>query len=419
MFQQPPPGTRQIRFYGPKGAVFWLSILMVAFGCGKKESAETEPVVTVHAVRVERAEIDRQVTAEAVVYPIHQAAIVPKISAPVRRFYVSRGDHVRAGQVLAELENKDLAAAVDENAGAYKQAQADFDKVTAANLPEQIQNAEAAVTRAKATYNAAEQLYDNSQSLYQQGALAGKQLNQAEVAWTQARTQLATDEQLLEKLRAAGGKAEVNAAQGQLDAAKGRYEGAQAQYSYSEIRSPIAGVVTERPLFPGELASMTTPLAIVMDLSHVVARAHIPASEAALLRTGDAAGIAAPWNKKTFPAVVAVVSPALDPGNTTVQVWVEAANPREDLKAGAAVRVTITAKRVRDALVIPKPALVSPPGKTPFVMTIGSDSRAHKTDVVTGIQEGDRVQVTQGLKEGQLIIDQEAYGLPDGTKVKY
>ena len=418
MFPQPRLVTRHIRPYSRSWVIFCACLSTVAAGCGKKEPPETEPVVRVTAVRVERSQIAQEVTAEALLYPIRQAAIVPKISAPVRRFYVSRGDHVHAGQVLAELENKDLAAFVAENAGAYQEAQANFDKVTAANLPAQMQNAEAAVARAKAELHAAEQLYENSKNLYDEGALAGKQLNQADVALVQARTQLATDQHQLDSLRSVSSKTEVEAAQGQLDSAKGRYESAQAQFSYSEIRSPIDGVVTDRPLYPGELASMTAPLAIVMNLTQVVARAHIPAPEAALLRPGDAAELSVPWRTKPFPATVAVVSPALDPGNTTVQVWVEAANPREELKPGAPVNVTITAKRVSDALVIPQSALVSPPGHSPFVMTIGADGRAHQTDVVTGIQQGDRIQITGGLKEGQLIV-QEAYALPEGTKVEH
>jgi len=417
MVPGPPRKARHRRLHGG-AAVFWLGLSMAAAGCGKKEAPEAEPVVAVTAVRVERSAIEQEVTTEAELYPIHQAAIVPKISAPVRRFYVSRGDAVHAGQVLAELENRDLAAAVAENAGVYKQAQANLEKVTGANLPQQIQNAEAAVTRATATLDAAQQLYDNSKNLYQQGALAGKQLNQAEVGLTQARTQLETDQHQLESLRSVGGTTEVKAAEGQLDAAKGRYDSAQAQYGYSEIRSPIDGVVTERPLYPGEFASPTAPLAVVMNLTEVVARAHIPAPEAAPLQAGDAAGISVPWRSQPFPAKVAVVSPALDPGNTTVQVWVQAANPGEALKPGTTVSVTITARRVPDALVIPKSALVSPPGHSPYVMAIGPDSLAHETEVTTGIQQGDRVQITSGLQEGQLIV-RDAYGLPDGTKVKY
>jgi len=399
--------------------LFVLSIVLVMAGCSSKGSPETEPLVSVQAIHVSRSEIEQEVTAEAVLYPLHQATIVPKISAPVRKFYVNRGDHVRAGQLLAVLENRDLAAAVAENKGAYEQAEANYESTSASNLPEQVQKAQAAVKSAKASFNAAQQLYESSKKLYQQGALAGKQLNQAEVGLTQAQTQLQTAEQQLDKLHSVGLKAQLKAAHGQLAAAKGRDENAQAQLAYSEIRSPIDGVVTDRPLYQGEMAASGTPLMTVMNLSQVVARAHIPASEAALLKVGDPAEISVPGESKPVPGKVTVVSPALDPNSTTVQVWVQAPNPGDQLKPGATVNVTVIAKKVPNVLVIPQSALLSESDHGPFVMVIDSDSHAHQTKVQTGIEQGDRVQITQGLKEGELVVGQGAYGLPDGTKVKY
>lgn len=398
-----------------------LALAAAMAGCGGKESSEapSEPVVTVQAVRVQRSEIRQQVVSEAVLFPLHQAMIVPKITAPVLRFYVERGGRVHAGEVVAVLENKDLAAAVAESRGAYQQAEGNYETTAATTLPEQIQGAEAAVQTSEATLKAARQLYDSDKRLYQQGALAGKQLNEAEVGLTQAQTQYETAKGQLEKLQAGGEKAELKAAQGQLAAARGRYESAQAQLGYSQIRSPIDGVVTDRPLYPGEMATPSTPLMTVMDLSRVIARAHVPASAAARLKVGDSAEVAAPGVSQPAAGKVTVVSPALDPSSTTAQIWVEAANPHNQLKPGTAVTVTITAKKAADALVIPRSAVVSGPDASSAAMVIGSDGRAHQTKIQLGIEQGNRVQITQGLQEGELIVSQGAYGLPDGTKVKY
>src|SRR5207302_8939592 len=91
------------------------------FGCtAKKDEAkagEQEHVVTVDVAPVLSSPISQKVSAEALLYPLQQATIVPKISAPVKKFYVERGTHVRAGQLLAELESADLAGSVAENQG--------------------------------------------------------------------------------------------------------------------------------------------------------------------------------------------------------------------------------------------------------------------------------------------------------------
>ncbi|HYL95550.1 MAG TPA: biotin/lipoyl-binding protein, partial [Terriglobales bacterium] len=92
-------------------------------GCSR-EPAEKEPIVTVQAVTVQKTTLQHTVTAEAILFPLQQAAIIPKISAPVKTFYVRRGDKVHNGQLLAVLENRDLAAAAEDTRGAYQQAQA-------------------------------------------------------------------------------------------------------------------------------------------------------------------------------------------------------------------------------------------------------------------------------------------------------
>ena len=413
------PHQPRLRLQHRTTALLALGVSLLMAGCGGKEAPEPEPLVTVQTARVERAEIQNQVSSEAVLYPLHQATIVPKISAPIQKFFVERGQQVHAGQLLAVLENKDLAGAAAQAKGAYEQAQANYESTTAANLPQQITQAKGNLQSAKASFDAAQKLYYNSTKLYQQGALAGKQLDQARVGLAQAQAQLRDANQQLKKLQSVGMKAQLKAARGQLDSAKGAYDNAAAQLSYSEIRSPIDGVVTDRPLFPGDMASTSTPLITVMSLSQVVARARVPAAQAALLKVGDDAEISGPGAAEPVAGKVTVVSPAVDPNSTTLQVWVLAHNPHDELKPGSTVTVTVTARKIPDALVIPREALLTDPDLGAYVMAIDSANVARQTQVKTGIKQGDKIQITQGLKEGQLVVAQGAYGLPDGTKVKY
>ena len=265
------------------GSMAWLC------SCSGKTEHESEPLAAVQAVRVKRADVHQKVASDAVLYPLQQAAIVPKVNSPVLKFYVDRGAHVQAGQLLAVLENRDLEAAVAENKGAYDEAKANYESTIASNLPEQIQKAELDLKNAKAALQAAQQLYDGSKKLYEQGALARMQLNQVEVGLTQAQSQLQTAEQQLEKLQSVGKKAQSQAAQGLLAAAKGRYENAEAQLAYSEIRSPITGVVTDRPLYAGEMPASGAALITVMDVSQMKAKAHISPEEAGPVRVGNSA----------------------------------------------------------------------------------------------------------------------------------
>jgi HlyD family secretion protein len=193
--------------------------------------------------------------------------------------------------------------------------------------------------------------------------------------------------------------------------------GADAQMSYSQIRSPIDGVVTDRPLYPGEMAAAGTPIVTVMDISQVIAKAHIPQPEAALLKVGDKATITVPGQTDPVDARVTVVSPALDPNSTTVEIWVQAKNPDQRLKPGTSVQVSMVAQTIADAVVIPAAALLTGQEGTTSVMLVGADNRAHQKTVSVGIRQGDQFQITEGLQPGDRVIASGAYGLPDNTQV--
>ena len=391
--------------------------LMIFASCSS-DKGDKEPLVTVQVAAVEKTDIQRTVTSQAILFPRQQAAIVPKISAPVQRFLVQRGSAVHEGQLLAVLENRDLSAAAQDTGGAYKQAEAAYETTTAAGLPEEIQKAEAEAQQAKQALDAQEKVFESRQQLFDQGALPRKELDQSRVDITQARNQYAIAKKHVDYLVAKGKEQELKSAAGQLESAKGKYLGAQAQLSYSEIRSPISGFITDRPLYPGEMAAAGTPLLTVMDLTSVIAKAHIPQSDAAALKVGDPGTMTVPGMDAPIEGKVTIISPALDPGSTTVEVWFEAKNPKHALKPGTSVQLSLTAQTVKNALVVPANSVLTAPDGSTTVMVAGTDGRAHQTAVELGIRNGEDVQIVDGVTATDKVVANGAYGLPDKTKIK-
>ena len=413
-------GPRQTRTLGAADrtlAGIAMAALLLSIGCSS-DKGDQEPVVTVHVATVEKTTIQHTIQAQAILFPRQQSAIVPKISAPVQKFLVRRGSSVHEGQLLAVLENRDLTAAAQDTKGAYDQAQATYETTTAANLPEEIRKAEADAQQAQQALDAQEKIFQSRQQLFDQGALPRKELDQSRVDVTAARNQSSIAKQHLDKLLAIGKQQELKAAAGQLESAKGKYLGAEAQLRYSEIRSPISGVITDRPLYPGEMASAGTPLLTVMDISSVIAKAHVPQNDAAALKLGDKGTMTVPGLQQPIDGKVTVVSPALDPNSTTVEVWFEAKNPRHELKPGTSVQLSLTAQTVKDALVVPATSILTAPDGSTTVMLAGADGRAYQKPVKLGIRNGDDVQVTDGLGQNDKVIASGAYGLPDKTKIK-
>jgi HlyD family secretion protein len=393
-------------------------VLLIACSSKSKsgEADEAESATPVQVEAAKTATIHQTVTAEAVLYPVRQAGIVPKVSAPVKKLLVERGTHVKEGQLLVVLENRDLTAMAQESRGLYEQAQAAYTTTTQATMPEDLKKATADLDAARAGVEAAKKVYESRQSLLKEGAIAQKLLDDARVTLAQAQGQFDVAQQRLNDVQTVARTQQLKSASGQLDAAKAHLASADTQASYAEIRSPINGIVSDRPLNVGEMASSGSALISVVDISDVVARANLPVGKAAGIKLGDAATISGPGGE--IAGRVTVVSPAVDPNTTTIQIWVQAKNPDERLKPGLTTQLTIQVADIPDAIIIPASALLTSDEGGDKVMIVGADSLAHEHAVKVGVREGDDVQILSGVKPGDRVITQGALGLDDKAKVK-
>jgi len=382
----------------------------LAAACHGKSEEEVAPVVTVDVAPVLLKSIQRTIRADGLLYPRQQAAIVPKISAPIKRWYVKPGDRVRASQLLVELENQDLAGAATESRATLNQAEATFETTSKATVPEDLQKAELDAKAAEDAVNAQQALYENRQRLYREGAIAQKDVNDAQVTLSQARAQAETARKRLDDLRAFASAETLKAAAAQRDAARGRNEAAQAQYSYSRITSPIDGVVTDLPFYPGETGPAGAAVVTVMDTSRVIARTHVSQVDAKQIAVGNSANLIGD-NGVPVAAKVTQVSPALDAGNTTVEIRVEAENKDGKLRPGSSLRVEIVAKTVPNALVIPQTAVLTSPQGATYAILIDKDNKPHLRKVAVGIRDAGKAQITDGLGSGDRVATTGAYEL--------
>ena len=165
--------------------------LLAASGCSKKaEPAAAETPAPVQVAAVTQDTIHRVVTGDGALFPENQWNVMPKITAPVQRFLVNRGDHVREGQLVAVLENRDLVATAAATKGQVDQAQANLQNTEHATVPEAAVKAKSDVQSAQEAADAAQKVLENRQKLFQEGALARKLVDDAAVLYAAAKAQL-------------------------------------------------------------------------------------------------------------------------------------------------------------------------------------------------------------------------------------
>jgi len=136
------------------------------------------------------------------------------------------------------------------------------------------------------------------------------------------------------------------------------------------------------------------------------------------LKVGNVAQIRVHGEEDPIPAKVTLVSPALDPGSTTIEVWVQSNKASPALKPGMTAQIQITARSVKDALTVPASALYKNDEGADYVLLAGSDNHAAIKNVQVGIRTKDRVQILDGLAANDKVITTGGYALPDKTQIK-
>ena len=393
------------------------AVLLVLSACTKKEAAESEAPAPVQVAGVTEDTVNRTITADGTLFPENQWNVMPNITAPVQKFLANRGDHVREGQLLAVLENKGLVASAAANKSQIDQAQANLVLTEQASIPEAVVKAQTDVASDKEQLDAAQRLYDSRRQLLEQGALARKSVDDAAVALAAAKAQYETAQEHLRTLQAAGKQSQIEAAKAQVASATAQYNSSQAQVTYSEIHSPGAGVVADRPLYPGDIATQGIPLFVVMDISRVVARLNVPQAQASAIRSGQPATVTLADTGEEFKGTVTTVSPATDPQSATLQVWVTIPNPGEKLKPGASVHAGIVTETIKNALLVPVTALL-PGEEGGQAVLVVIDGVAHKRPVQLGVRQGDKVQVLTGVAAREDVVVVGGMGVDDKGKVK-
>ena len=191
------------------------------------------------------------------------------------------------------------------------------------------------------------------------------------------------------------------------------------------VRVPQNALVTQRVVSPGQIVNEFDPLVELVDPSSVYVDAQAPINQLGALKAGmDATVVSSLRPGVIYPARIWSLSPSFSAGGTTAPVWVRFTGQQftdQDRisEIGAAVEVHVTTRSVPDAIVIPAAALFQDAEHHNFyVFTVGADGRAHRTVVAIGIRNPAEVQVTQGLKPGDLVITSGGYALSDGLEVR-
>jgi len=304
--------------------------------------------------------------------------VAPRVGGRIESVLVKLGDRVAKGQLLAKMEDRDIAEQVKQS-----QANLEVNKATAVARDSDVKVALGAFTRAQAQMAGqliSKQTYEDAESRYN-SAVAQLDVAKAQATQTQAR----------------------------IDELK-------ITLSNTSITSPVDGFVSRRNLDPGAFAGTNTIIASVVDIDTVRLVANLVEKDFKRVSPGVEARVevdAFPGEK--FVGKVSRVAPVFDPATRTATMEIEVPNPGFRLKPGMYARVRLTTDRRANALVVPRAAIVDIEGQRGVFIVDGPTAKFRA--VQTGLQDNERVEILDGLQEKERVVTVGALALRDGDRI--
>ena len=380
-------------------------------------------------VPVETTALTVRITASGTVEPLQTVNLSPKASGILEQLYVEQGDQVTEGQLIAQMESRDIEAQRRQREAAVAEAEAQLADVRRGTDPEELAQAEAAVQSAEAQVRDSEARLDlaeaqmaRNQQLQAQGAISVDELDNFSQAVRSARATLESAQfqaretrERLEDLRNEPRPEQLAQAEARLAQAQAQLEAVEVQLADTQIRAPFAGIVTQKfanegafvtPTTSASDASSATSTAIVAIASDLEILAEVPEADIAQIYPGQRVEIEADaFPDEVFQGQVRLIAPeAIERQNVTLfQVRVDLSTGQSVLLSNMNVTLAFIGEELTDALVVPAVAVITQQGQ-PGVLVPGARDRIRFKSVTLGDQEGEQIQVIDGLSEGDLVF---------------
>jgi membrane fusion protein, multidrug efflux system len=319
------------------------------------------PPVAVQTAKPERGPITRYITLPGDVRPYQQATLYAKVPGYLKTITVDKGDRVKEGALLAEIEVPELIAERAKDRAEVEVADINYKR------------------------------------------LNDSQRKAPDLVMPQT----------------------VDDARGRLDVAKANLEHTETLLNYARITAPFPGIITRRLVDPGAFIPAATSgssaqnaaIVTLSDFNRIRLQVAVPENEASLVAINQPVRFTVEGlPSRSFEGTVTRFSYALEESSKTMLAEIELANPNLELRPGMYASVKLGIERKPDALLVPVEALVQEKAGA-SVFTI-ADNKAKKTPVKAGFNDGQHVEILSGLKQYQEVILVGKQPLSDGQAVK-
>jgi HlyD family secretion protein len=387
-------------------------ILLAAFASLRGNDV---PIRAAHAVR---ENVAATITTNGKIEPLDNFEAHAPAPATVKRVLVQQGDHVKAGQLLVQLDDADARAQAEKALAQLRAAEADLKAVRGGGTHEEVLTTESELVKARGDLESARRNYEALQGLLKTGAASPGEVDQAQLRMKAAQAQVSLLEQ---KKSSRFSDPEVTKVVAQQQQARSAYEAAQDLLQHLNVRAPRAGVVYALPVRAGNYINAGDLLVQVADLSRMQVRAFVDEPEIGRLAPSEPVTVT--WDAlpgRTWKGTLTRVPTTIAMRGTRSVGEITCTISNADLKLlpNVNVNVSVTTALHENALTVPREAIRQDDGQRYVFEVI--HGVLHRRDVQTSISSATRIEVDQGLSDNALVAlaSLSAHGLKNGMGVR-
>lgn len=386
-------------------------------GCGKKDvNTKTEPK-NVLTQKVQKSTISVFNNFAGQIKADEEVSIVPKIPGKIATIDVEEGQKIKKGQVLFTLDAKDAASQAEQAKAALEVARANLNRTQNSGNQQTLLQMKTAYEQAKVSYEQSEKDLSNSKQLFEIGAVSQGDLDLIQNRYDLSKQQLDSAKTNYELYQNNGGPEIINVSKAQYEQAQAAYNIALNQLSNMMIKSPINGIVSQKNINIGEMASSAMTAIVVSDTSKLVADIYIPERLINKVKLNQSIDVTInSLGDKKLSGEVTLINPVIDSKTKNYQVKIKILDSSNELKAGMFAKIKLANEYKENIIAVPNQTIVSE-NDMYYVLRV-RNNKVDKTAVKLGISNDEITEITEGINDGDKVILEGQSFLENGEIVK-
>ncbi|HYF75214.1 MAG TPA: efflux RND transporter periplasmic adaptor subunit [Candidatus Nitrosocosmicus sp.] len=404
-------------------ALILIPIFLFA-GCSKKAVTTTaqpvEKVAYIKTAVVKTMDLDNTLNLPGTAQPKDSAVITAKVSGTVKAVMVDIGSPVKEGALLCKIDDTIYRLQYEKADAAVRNAKLTLESLkdyTADSKlqPQKIEMAQTLYNTAKLDYENKEKSYNRMKELYNAGSVSKSEYEGVETFYGLAKEQYESAQSSLRQAER-GWRYDVKGAEIGLKVAENDYKMSKENLQYTDVASPIEGIVSSKNISVGENIAPGAMIFSVVNIDNLYLESGISEKDISFVRIGQAVDVSVDaLPGKSFRGLVTGISPALDMQSKTYPIKVEIKNENQSIKAGMFGNMKIILESHKNALTVPKEAVLVDHGS--YYVYIVKDGKAVKRVVKLGYSNENQYEIIQGVKIGEKVVVVGNSDLEDGEKV--